>query len=933
MSQQSKARQVVRHLPAQMNKTIGREHEITVLSALLQRNDVRLLTLTGPGGVGKTRLALEVAQVSDLQDGVFFVQLAPLQSHLQVVPTIAQALAIEESPQLLERLHAYIRDKQLLLVLDNFEHVQEASTQIANLLTLAPYLKVLVTSREVLHIYGEHEAEVLPLALPILPAQAETAPANVTSAAVELFVARAQAVKPAFALTHENIRDVIEICIQLDGLPLALELAAARIKLLSPSILLARLQSRLQILIGGARNLPRRQQTLRNTLDWSYNLLTDAEKYLFRQLGVLTGSWTLAAVEALAPSIDDEDVSVLLTSLVDKSLVRVSTGANNETRFFLLETLREYALDCLASCEERTAAQRRHALFYIQVAEAAEQYLYGYKQQEWLQRLDQEASNLRLAMRWVIEQCEATAGLRLASALSRTLQLRMSLTEGYHWLEDVLALDAPNQPKALRARVLYGAGSMASMHNNFAQAQTRLQESVDLATTVGDKRTQALALGALALVCLQQGKYNTARELAEQGLQIHGETNDIWCRGILHSISGHIASKQCDFKNAQIRYKLGLGLLRQVGDLRSQADVLMNIGSTMRRRGKLVTAHFLYQKGFRLYETLEDRLGQVACLSGMGETLCTQGNYVEAQTCLDDCLALAIRLGTGRERAMALFGLGYLASCQGNFSEAARYLKESLQLARELDYSSGVALALWSMGDLALQQDHFADAKTYYEQGLVLTRALEDRVTTVYILCGLGYVAIAQQNYGPAGIHARQAIHQAWQVGDMLGLALALEVFSYLCGQTELPERAVQFLATADALRESLSAPLAYVYRKQRAQAIETYNILIGKNAFAENWSVGRNMSLTHTLGMIANIHITEAVSTKVAAKSYPAGLTMREMDVLKLLATGLTDAHIAQKLVLSPRTVNTHLRSIYAKLAVSSRSAATRFAVENKLV
>ncbi len=930
MNEQNRARQLVRHLPAQMNKTIGREREIVVLSALLQQDDVRLLTLVGPGGVGKTRLALEVAQVSDFEDGVFFVQLAPLQNYTQVVATIAQALAIEESPHMLERLRAYIRDKQLLLMLDNFEHVQEASIQVAELLALAPQLKVLVTSREVLHIYGEHEREVPPLAL---PTSTERSLADKLPAAVELFIARAQAVKPAFTLTNENTRDVLEICIQLDGLPLAIELAAARIKLLAPSVLLARLQSRLQLLVGGARNLAPRQQTLRNTLDWSYNLLTAAEKYLFRQLGVLLGDWTLEAAEALAPTREGDDTPTLLSSLVDKSLVRVATEASVETRFFLLETIREYALDCLDKHEERAQAQRRHAFFYIQVAEKVEPHLYDSTQQEWLWRLDQEASNVRQAMCWVIEQREGTAGLRLASALARTLQLRLSLTEGYNWLEMVLALDTYEQTKALRARVLYGAGSMASTHNNFERAQARLQESIELATEVGDKRTQALAIGALALVSLHQGKHEVARALAEQGLQIHVETNDIWCRGILHSISGHIASKQCDFKAAQVRYRLGLGLLRRTGDLRSQADVLMNVGNTMRRRGKLVTAHFLYQKGLRLYEEVEDRLGQVACLSGMGETLCAQGCYVDAQKNLEDCLALATRLGTGRERALALFGLGQLASCQGNITGAARYLKESLRLARELGYSSGVALALWCMGDLALQQGYYATAKAHYEQGLTLTRTLEDRVTTICILCGLSYVAIAQQNYEQAGIQIRQAINLAGQIGDMLGLALALEAFSHLCGQAGLPERAVQFLATADALREGLSAPLAQAYRQRREQEIDEYTIQIGENAFAENWSVGRNMSLTHTQGMIANIRITGPASSKEATESYPAGLTPREVDVLRLLASGMTDAHIAQKLVLSPRTVNTHLRSIYAKLAVSSRSAATRFAVENNLV
>jgi predicted ATPase len=408
-------------LPAQMNATIGRTQEIATAISLLCQENTRLLTLTGPGGVGKTRLALEIAKelLLDFKDGVFFVPLAPLRDPNLVLVAIAQALSITDisQPSLFERLQAFLRDKELLLLLDNFEHVLAACPQLADLLAVAPLLKVLVTSREVLHLYGEHEYEVLPLALPDL-AQPLPDLAAPLPAAVALFVERTRSVRPSFALTPDNLRSIAEICVRLDGLPLAIELAAARCKLLPPQALLDRLQSRLSLLTGGARNLPARQQTLRNTLAWSYHLLSEPEQRFFCRLGVLTGSWTIEAASAVALcSAEEGDAFDLLTSLVDKSLVRPQNESSDEPRFLLLETIREYALENLALRGELDEMQHRHALFYIEFVEQAAPHFTCSDQRIWLQRVDREAPNIALAMRWVIANHEAQLALRLGSAL------------------------------------------------------------------------------------------------------------------------------------------------------------------------------------------------------------------------------------------------------------------------------------------------------------------------------------------------------------------------------------------------------------------------------------------------------------------------------------------------------------------------------------
>jgi predicted ATPase/DNA-binding CsgD family transcriptional regulator/Tfp pilus assembly protein PilF len=926
-------------VPAQMNLTIGRAQEIAALTALLRRADVRLLTLTGPGGVGKTRLALELAREvrGDFQDGVFFVSLAPLREHELVLPALAQVIGIGEAAHhpLLERLKTYLCDKHLLLILDNFEHVLEAGSLLADLLSAAPDLKILVTSRAVLHLYGEHEFEVLPLALPDLsqPAQAF----NTSSAAIALFVERAQAVRPSFALTPENMLSVAQICVHLDGLPLAIELAAARIKLLTPQTILTRLQSRLRFLTGGARNLPARQQTLRNTLDWSYDLLNEAEQRFFRRLGVLIGNWTLAAAESVAIREDEEigEPFDLLASLVDKSLVRSIEDSAGETRFMLLETIREYALDRLAASGEQEAAQRRHAQFYLHLAEEAEPHLHNREQQTWLELLDREAANLWAAMRWAIAHNEATIGLRLASALTEFLQLRSSLSEGHNWLEELLALSLETQPSELRTRALYGAGLMAYMRNELALARSRLEEGCVLAADVGDRRTQALSAGTLALLELHQGNFANARSHVDEGTRVIAATGDKWCRGILHSIYGKVESKQCNFDRAQTRYHVSLMLLREVGDLRNQADALVNLAAMMRLQGKLRSAHFLYTKGLALFQEVGDRWSQATCLNGLGDILRLQGYYTEAHARFEACLTLTTQLGNKPERAAALTGLGQLAICQGDMSRAAQHLKESLRLTREIEHTPGIALLLLGLGDLERIKGDGAKAISYYEQCLALTRPMGDKVTMAGALFGLGDVARMQQNQRQACTLLKQSIHLSWEIGDRPGLATAIEVFAWFCRSIGLPERAAQFLGTADALHDGLQIPLSPIYNADHEQTIASLRGEIGEAAFSECWSYGHTMSLKLALSMVARISMPEqaASSPQERTPSYPARLTRREVDVLRLVATGMTDARIAETLILSPRTINTHLRSIYAKLGVSSRSAATRFAIEHNLL
>jgi predicted ATPase len=659
------------NLPAQRTAFIGREHEATALRQLLSRVDAQLVTLTGPGGIGKTRLALQVAAeaAAEFPGGICFVPLSAVSDHGLIASTIAQALGMREtgnqSPQ--ESLKEYLSglDQPMLLLLDNFEHLVSAAPVIAQLLTTGPKLKVVVTSQAPLHVYGEHEFPVPPLALPDLKSIPSL---EVLSRlpAVALFVERAQAVKHEFALTRENAPVVAAICARLDGLPLAIELAAARIKLLSPSAMLARLESRLNLLTGGARDLPTRQQTLRSTVDWSYGLLNASEQTLFRRLSVFTGGCTLEGVEAVCDTKGDLGLDILdgMASMVDKSLAQQVEQVDAETRFLMLSTIREYALERLAESNDEAATRRAHAAYYLVLAEEGAEDVVAHP--EWLDRFEIEHDNFRLALDYLIKTGDAEWGLRLGAALFRFWETREHLTEGRDSIARLLALDGTAARPKLRARLSFAAAVLAGEQGDYASARRLFEESLETCLELNDNPGVAVALNALAV---------NARDRA-------------------------------DLPAASLLFERCVAIWKDLGDSADIARALSNLANVTKLRGEYARASSLYDECLTMFRKAGDGAGVAWTLNYLGDVAREKADLVAARSFCEQSLAAFRQLQDGWGIASALSDLASLSFDQGNDAEARRLYGESIQMFKELGHKRGIARALECLAASAAAQSN-----------------------------------------------------------------------------------------------------------------------------------------------------------------------------------------------------------------------------------
>ncbi len=650
------------NLPIQRTGFVGREREVDSARELLLNEDVRLVTITGPGGIGKTRLAVQVANglVERFPGGAHFVPLSSLRDPALIASAIVQALGIREakgqSPmQLIKENQQESQGAPMLLLLDNFEHLIEAAPMVAGLLAMGPNLKVLVTSRSALHVYGEHEFPVPPLGL---PDSRSKLPVDILSQypAIALFSQRAVAARPDFELNPENVSAVIEICTRLDGLPLAIELAAARIKVLSPSSMLARLASRLQLLTGGAKDLPHRQQTLRAAMDWSYDLLTSAEQKLFRRLSVFAGGCNLEGVEAVCDTKGDLDLDLLdgMASMVDKSLLQQFEQGNGESRFSMLETIREYALEKLQESGEESQTKRAHAAYCLVLAEEEAAGRSGTEVADWLERLTSEHDNFGAALEWLIQTGDTEWGLRLGSALFRFWEMREHHTEGRDSLGKLLSLPTAAVRTKARARALFAAGVLAVEQGDYAAADVHITESLEIARQFSDKQGVAVCLNALAVNARDRGDVLVARSLFEDSLVV-------W---------------------------------RELGDPETIARALSNLANVVKLQGDYIRARSLYEECLSIFRTMGDRTGIAWSTNYEGDVARDQGDFVAARVLYQQALASFRELGDRWGVAGTLADLGNLGRDQGDYSAAHLLYGESISIFRDLEHKRGIARLL-----------------------------------------------------------------------------------------------------------------------------------------------------------------------------------------------------------------------------------------------
>jgi predicted ATPase/DNA-binding SARP family transcriptional activator len=699
-------------LPRQLTSFIGREQEVAAVKQLFADSLSRLVTLTGVGGCGKTRLALQVGQglVPQYPQAVWFVELAALSDPALVPQTVAATLGLLEGPgrPILKTLTDYLRAKNTVLILDNCEHLVEACAQLSEaLLRACPHLHILASSREALGVAGETVFQVPSLPAP-LPSQTLSVDAALQYEAVRLFVDRAQTAQPGFSLTSENAAAVAQVCHRLDGIPLAVELAAARVKLLTPEQIAARLSDRFRLLTGGSRTALPRQQTLRATLDWSYNLLSEAERQLLCHLSAFASGWTLEAAEGVCGQVSGEaegagetpslDVLDLLTQLVNKSLVVAEQAPGETTRYRLLETIRHYAREKLMETGEGVAVRDRHLAYFLALAERAAPELTGPAQVDWLNRLETELDNVRAALEWA-QACAVEAGLRLATLLGRFWDAHDHSHEGSDWLARLLQQPAAFPDSRARARALGVQGMLLVTQGNLAQAQTAAEASLAQCRAQADPAGEAFSLMILGQVTFMHGNIAEARPLLEESLALYQALGDkvgpadvySWL-SLDHRVAG----------DARACLEESLAINRELGHVGGIANSLVSLAQLAYWEGDYVTPLKCLEEAMVLQRQLGSKSGVAWVLQNYGNLAFRQGDYEQARARYAESIALSE--AAGQHDYWSLANLAHIAVRQGNGRQARTLFEESLQKFREAEINNGLAYCMEGLAALAVTQ-------------------------------------------------------------------------------------------------------------------------------------------------------------------------------------------------------------------------------------
>jgi predicted ATPase/DNA-binding CsgD family transcriptional regulator/Tfp pilus assembly protein PilF len=864
---------------------VGRVREFEEVVRLLGRS--RLLTLTGAGGSGKTRLALEAAEAvaETFPDGVVVVSLAALQDPALVLPAMAQALGVRtpDARPLLDALKARLRDARLLMILDSFDRFRDAAAVLPDLLHSSPGLVLLVTSRSVLRVSAEQEYPVPPLDLP--PAQSTTLADITRWDAVRLFVDRVGAVKPDFELSEENARTIADVCRRLDGLPLAIELAAAWIRLLPLDAMLARLQRHRLLLTGGPKDYPTRQQTLRDTIAWSHDLLDERERALFRRLAVFAGGASLEATEYLYSSSQAraDDVLPLLDGLLQKNVIR-QVAAAGEPRFDLLETIREFALEQLDASGEAEAVRRAHASYFLQLSEAAAQRFHGREQVTWLSRLEAEHDNLRTVLELLEagtkngRRDDAGALVRACAALWWFWLVRGHAAQGRRWLRVALSLDPGTSP--VWGEALFGAGMLAWAQADYAQARELFERARQHARALDDSRLEARALTGLGITATRT-----------------------W------------ASDAC------LRLEEALALLRSGQDVHALAWCLDCLGVALRESaGDHAGGRRRLEESLALYRELGDAIGTATALGHLGTGALRTGDLDAAWTHMDEAVRTFRSAGDRYNEAMWLNTMGTVAAHRGDNATARPLFEQSLAMRRELGDMHGMAWSLGALATLSRDEGDLAGAAALYSECLALKRTLGDRVGILPTLTNLGAVAIRRGALDEAEDYLREAWPLLESCADERDLARILTTVADLC----------EARGMADPVA-SLRSLAATVQRNRTTRPAPEHTLAVSR-AFALLPATAP--SAAHQApGRDGQDHATpHGAPARARRRGSPDELTAREQEVARLVASGLTNRQIADALVITPRTAELHVQNVLGKLGFHTRAQIAAWAVGHGL-
>lgn len=803
------------NLPIQLTSFVGREKELAEVKRLLATT--RLLTLTGVGGTGKTRLSLQVAAevVNEYPNGVWFVELAPLSDPALIPQQIASVVGLrdESGRSALATLEDYFGTRQTLLVLDNCEHVIDATARLADtLLRAGPHLKILATSRESLGIAGELSWSVPSLTLP----ESETMPSLETLTqfeATHLFVERARAVLPAFAVTDENAPFIVQICQRLDGIPLALELAAALVKGMSAEEIANHLDDRFQLLTGGSRTALPRQQTLRSAIDWSHQLLPDQERILFRRLSVFAGGWTLNAAQEICAGdgLDAREVLGSMLRLVDKSLLLVDEQ-KRETRYNFLETVRQYASEKLFETNETRGLRQRHCEWFVALAERVHASSSRHDKGDIFLQLDVEHDNLRAALNWVLVNKQAENGLRLGEALWQYWDQRGYFREGLQWIEQLLKMARAADPRltARHANILLGAAILQSRPDEHLKTRLLAQEALSLARAEGNPLVAARALRILSTANLRLGNVSGAILEAQEGVQ----------------------------------------LARTTQDEKEIAQCLHTLGNAHALVTDLAHARQLYDEALFLFRAQENNAAAADVLASLGEVDYLEGKYAAASDRLHESLDLTRAQGNRHSAQIALRWLAHLARAQGDYPAAERYAQEELEWVRERGDRLCTGYLLAILGWTAHSSGETARGKTLLEESLRLAEQVGSPPRIALVHIRLGELALTEQDIARAEFHLNASADWSRRNGVRGFMVETIEGYARVALARQEMANAARLLAAAGAARQALNLPVAPVDQPEFDQAVATARGGLDESAFAQMWAEGASLNIEQAMEM-----------------------------------------------------------------------------------